>query len=164
VSIRSQIMRAIDEYPGVPDQLLAQHVAKEAGESALRSLALERIEQVIKGERRKRIRQVEIASTSGPREEDPGRWSAVDALLEEYAKAVIVDWTAELLASDFALGDGFRVTWGDATVQQHATRIMLLRQNVRGNLDTIQRHEAAIATINERGATSLAEAVYADAA
>jgi hypothetical protein len=151
-------MRAIDENPGVPDGALARHVADTAGEPALMSFALERIEHVIRGERRKRTRQVEIANTAG-HVEYSGRWSAVDALLEEYRKAVIVDWTNELLAAEFALGDGVRVTWGNATAQQHATRIVLLRQNVRGNLDTIQRHEAAIAAITEKGVASLSEAV-----
>lgn len=159
VSVRAQIMQAIDANPDTSDEALARELASHIGHDALLALAVQHIERVIKGERRKRIRDEEEAST-GPGG-DALQWSTVDALLEEYRKAVIVNWTAELLASEFAIGDGTRVTWGTATVEQHAARISMLTKNVRGNLDAIQRHEAAIATIKEQQAGNLAQAVGA---
>lgn len=157
-AIRSQVMQAIDAYPHLPDHLLARRVSEEAGDAALLAFATEQVEKFIKGERRKRIRNVEVASTTsyGNSNGLPPQ-SAVAALLEEYRREVIVEWTTELLSAEFALGDGQRVTWGEATVDQHAMRIGLLTQNVRGNLDAIERHEAAIKAISDGGVSRLAE-------
>lgn len=157
--VRSRIMAAIDRNPALPDNAVARQVASEVGETALVSLAVERIERIIATERRKRMREVESALAASESESDPAEWSTVDTLLEEYRKAVIVEWTEELLAGQFATGDGKRVTWGKATVEQHVARIAMLTQNVRGNLDAIQRHEAAVVAIREAEATCLREAV-----
>lgn len=161
MSIRAQIMQAIDANPGIPDNLLARKVAADVGEEALIALATERIERVIAGERRKRIRETEGASAHSVPTRNSKKWATVRALLDEYRRVVIVEWTAELLDSEFAVGDGRRVTWGAATVDEHVARIRLLTSNVRGNLDAIARHEAAIRAIQESSTASLAEAVRA---
>lgn len=63
----------------------------------------------------------------------------------------------QLLGSRFALGDGFRVAWGRATVEQHWQRIEMLRK-IRAGIDaTIERHVAAIELIEKHGVTCLAD-------
>mgnify|MGYP003584583271 FL=1 len=159
MSIRSQVMKAIDANPGLPHHMLARKVAADIGEEALIKLATERIERIIVTERRKRIRDLENDSTDDEGRGDPAKWAAVDALLEEFRSQVIVDWTADLLAAEFAVGDGTNVTWGRATTAQHLARISLLTKNARGNLSAIRRHEAALHAVTERGVTCLDEAV-----
>jgi hypothetical protein len=57
----------------------------------------------------------------------------------------------------FALGDGTRVTWGRATVEQHEQRIALLRKLIAGLEQTIAMHEAAIRLLRATGARCLEE-------
>jgi len=159
MNIRPRIIEAVAANPGLPDHMLARKVAADVGEEALVLLATEQIERVIATERRRRIREIENASAEFDPVGNPAKWQAVDALLDEYRRAVIVEWTSELLSAEFATGDGRRVTWGEATIEQHVARIRLLTQNVRGNLDAIARHEAAIATITNSDADNLDEAV-----
>lgn len=62
-----------------------------------------------------------------------------------------------LLVQRFALGDGTSVEWGAATVDQHETRIAMLRR-MRDGIDlTIDRHRSAIEAINEAGVSCLAD-------
>lgn len=74
----------------------------------------------------------------------------------EVAAARLEDFRS-LYAQTIALGDGSRVTWGRATVQDHELRLaMLLR--LRAGLDkTIERHREAIAILRETGASCLEE-------
>lgn len=166
MSIRTQVMQAIESHPELPHHVLARVVADDIGDQELRALATERIERMIVAERRKQIREIEELATdiSSARLGDPAKWAAVDMLLDEFRNAVIVNWTSDLLGSQFAVGDGQTVTWGQATAGQHLARIQLLTQNARGNLEAIRRHEAAIATIAERHAICLDEAVSVGAA
>lgn len=62
---------------------------------------------------------------------------------------------AQLLASTFALYDGTRVTWGEATVDQHAQRIARLDRLRQGTTNTIDRHKRALALITAANATCL---------
>ncbi len=77
------------------------------------------------------------------------------AMLEAYAEDLKMEWTQELLDAEFALGDGTRVTWGKATVEQHHKRMTMLSHNVESNLQAIKRHECAIADITASGTNSL---------
>lgn len=70
-----------------------------------------------------------------------------------------MEWTADLLASTFAVGDGTRVSWAEATVQQHEQRIAFLTRHVEGSLDTLKRHEVAVAEILAAHADTLAGAI-----
>jgi hypothetical protein len=62
-----------------------------------------------------------------------------------------------LLAETFALGDGTRVLWGAATVEQHQQRVAMLAAQRDGIDATIARHLAAIAEIEQAKVTCLAE-------
>lgn len=70
-----------------------------------------------------------------------------------------MEWTAELLDSTFALADGSRVTWGDATADQHRERVDMFRRNALANLEGAARHEQAIDALMESGAKSLRKMV-----
>lgn len=155
-SMRAEVLRAMERHPDVSAAALARHLRGELGDEKLIGFAVEQIERVVSRERRRAVRAIETRSQAGSTN-DNEKWGIVEQLLEEYRREVIVDWTTELLNSEFALGDGTTTTWAAATVDQHLARIGLLERNVRGNLDAIQRHEAAIATITNNDVTSLSE-------
>lgn len=87
----------------------------------------------------------------------------MDAFVEEIAAEVRLEVTAELLATHFALGDGTRVTWGSATVEQHRQRIEMLAAMASGTVETAARHQSAIAMLEAAGAASLADLTGEDA-
>lgn len=81
-----------------------------------------------------------------------GLQQAIDGLVKELR----AEWTAELLAMSFALGDGTTVTWGAATADQHADRAALLQRQSESTLETAALHLAAIRDIKAAKATCLA--------
>jgi hypothetical protein len=91
-------------------------------------------------------------------------WVKVHDLIDAVAEQVRLEVTEELLGSEFALGDGTMVTWGDATVADHEQRIRLLEANAVGNVQTAARHRAAIVMINDGNVKTLAEVAIAEAA
>lgn len=77
--------------------------------------------------------------------------ATVDAFLSKQR----VRWTAELLASTFALPDGTLVPWGDATVEQHEARRAMFLGNAQANLEGASRHEQAIRDLTTAGVETL---------
>lgn len=73
------------------------------------------------------------------------------------AEEMVVQWTADLLASTFALSDGTRVTWADATQQQHRDRIEMLVKQAAGTVETAALHEKALKEIAQAGVKRLGE-------
>lgn len=67
------------------------------------------------------------------------------------------DDRAALLEEKFALGDGRWVTWGEATVADHAERIAYLTKLRDGVQETIDRHQSVIDVLRTEGATRLSE-------
>lgn len=78
--------------------------------------------------------------------------------IEKASQQIRLEVSAELLGSEFALGDGVRVTWGSATVDQHLQRASLTTSNAVSNAEDAARHLAAVRMIQERGANTLGEA------
>lgn len=68
-----------------------------------------------------------------------------------------MEFTAELLASEFALGDGRRVTWGEATVGDHEQRIELLTKNAAANAEAAARHVNAVSVLTSLGLERLSD-------
>lgn len=62
-----------------------------------------------------------------------------------------------LVSGSFALGDGRRVSWGLATVDEHRERIAYLSKLRDGYNVTIRKHEDVIALILAHGVTCWAE-------
>lgn len=82
---------------------------------------------------------------------------AVDQQIELKAREVGMEWTAELLTATFALPDGRRVRWGEATLEQHRVREGQLAKNAARNLEAATRHRVAIHALEKSGARCLNE-------
>ena len=79
--------------------------------------------------------------------------------IETFAQSVRMEWTAELLASGFILSNGSKVTWGDATVEQHEDRLTTFTRLAVANAEGAARHQQAIEALRESGAPTLAAMV-----
>lgn len=83
------------------------------------------------------------------------RYALMAEIINEYAFRVRLELTAELLGSEFALGDGRRVTWGEASTEDHEQRIRMLTSNAVANAEAAARHQAAITIIADAGVERL---------
>lgn len=77
------------------------------------------------------------------------------AIAADYREQCRMEWTAELLASTFALGDGTQIAWGDATIEHHQQRVDMFMANATANIEGAARHEEAIAALSASGAIRL---------
>lgn len=82
--------------------------------------------------------------------------SKIRGSIEQFAQSIRLELTQELLNTEFALGDGVRVTWGNATVEQHQKRAEMLTGNATANAEAAARHIVAVRMIEEAGKPSLA--------
>lgn len=73
------------------------------------------------------------------------------------AEQMVVEWSADLLASTFALRDGTKVTWADATQQQHRDRIEMLVKQAAGTVETAALHEKALQEMGQAGVSRLGD-------
>lgn len=81
----------------------------------------------------------------------------IESAVQEEAARLRLEITKELLASEFALGDGVRVTWASATIEQHEKRAEMTLRNADANAQDASRHLAAVNLLRERGVDTLAE-------
>lgn len=84
---------------------------------------------------------------------------SLGAIISAYKESLHIEWTEELLDSEFALGDGTTVTWGDATVEQHEARALMFEGQAKAGIEGAVRHRKAIESIALANATSLRESV-----
>jgi len=77
--------------------------------------------------------------------------------IDTFASEMKMRWTAELLASEFAIGDGTKATWGEATVEQHRSRMAMHKSNAMAGMDGYARHAAAVRDLESTGARTLSE-------
>ena len=80
----------------------------------------------------------------------------VSGIVAEMSADLLSEWNEKLLASSFVL-DGVRVTWQDATVDQHIVRAQMLEGMASGDLQTASIHRQAVHDIEALGVTTLAE-------
>lgn len=80
----------------------------------------------------------------------PKRNTPVDA-------GTVAEARRELVADRFSVGDGTWVRWGEATLEQHATRMRWQTQLADGALASAARHRAAIKMIEDAGVACLDE-------
>jgi hypothetical protein len=80
---------------------------------------------------------------------------SLNRIIGDFMATMRVQWTEELLGSEFALGDGRRVSFGDATVADHRKRVDMQTGLAMAELQDAALHEAAIAVLDETGAACL---------
>jgi len=149
--------------PTLSDEHLATRILEEDPELAQRI-----VEREVAHERRKLTHELEqeaiaalLRAYSTSRAPSPDDFAAQSgAVREEFERAVALavaerEAIKALLDEPFSLGDGTRVTWGDATVEQHLQRIELLREQIRGQQETLARHEVAVRILKEANAPCL---------
>lgn len=73
--------------------------------------------------------------------------SRVASIVTGMAKDVLPGWSAEMLAVQFAVGDGTEVSFADATVEQHEERAVWLEAHAASTLETASIHRRAIEDI-----------------
>lgn len=76
---------------------------------------------------------------------------------EKMRRKVSLELTVELLRSSFSLPSGRAVTWGEATIEEHESRVEFLLAQAGGTMETANRHRAAIAMLTDHGAHKLKE-------
>ena len=110
-------------------------------------------------ERRRRERNLnrDVERSTKVRQEANERLRArVSGIVAEMSADLLSEWNEKLLASSFVL-DGIRVTWEDATVDQHNVRAQMLEGMASGDLQTASIHRQAVHDIEALGVTTLAE-------
>jgi len=168
----------LNANPDGASDVIAKSIVDKLAKDALLELAIKEVTQIVERHRRNRTRQTEMAATTSTStastQPDASHviaeeYARIEALRKELApqiqraqQAVVMHWTKELLESRFALGDGRRPTWGEATAEEHNSRIQLLLRNTYGNLMTIARHTNALAAISAASTQCLNEAVADD--
>lgn len=112
-----------------------------------------------------RAARAEAQRVSAEREEYYRSGQAVrdasEKLIESIRSEAFIEWTAELLSSEFTMSDGSHVTWGSATVEQHRARKDMHSANARAGIEGAVRHSQAIVAITTGKATCLNELVAA---
>lgn len=86
-------------------------------------------------------------------------WKSMNESLRIYTDEMRVQWTDELLNSQFNLPDGTSVTWGTATRDQHEARYEMFKTNAMANLEGAARHKKAIDDLNASGVSTLFDLV-----
>lgn len=102
-------------------------------------------------------RQIQYAKEDA---EATGRlWAEVQRNIDRFAAELRMEWNDELLRSDFALADGSKVTWGDASREDHEWRASMHSKNAAAGIEGAARHRAAIDLLVQTGANTLNDAV-----
>ncbi len=81
----------------------------------------------------------------------------ISRIVDDYAETLRLELTIELLDTVFATGDGTRVSWRDATVDQHEERITVLGEMISGTTETAAMHVAAVKMIRQAGVDTLGQ-------
>lgn len=106
----------------------------------------------------------EGAQWDAGRAEDDERAAArlaetLGSVVAKYRDELRIEWTNELLETEFARPDGTRVTWGHASIADHQERAGMFEANAHANLEGAARHLKAIADLQKANAASLSELV-----
>lgn len=124
---------------------------------------LARIKQEEDQRRRSLPRMSRRRAAPVPEQSESDYWAellgSIQTALDQYAVRKHLEWTQDLLNTAFALGDGRRVAWGEATVEEHRQRVQLLQGNVEGNLQAAARHLVAIRDLEGAGVKTLFDLV-----
>ena len=136
------IEKAVEATPNLSDENIARKVLKEIGVATPQAMILlSAVASVVESWRRAPVRAIErkVFRRNGG--------EAID----------VAACRVDLADETFALGDGRRVSWGEATIEEHRERATLLRKHLDGVHRTLEAHLVAIAAIEEAGVKCLNE-------
>lgn len=83
-------------------------------------------------------------------------WAKISDRIAPWRAAM--EFTEAFLATEFATGDGRRVTWGDATRDDHVQRIEWMTRSIKGMEEDIDLHRRVLKVLEEAGAETLRQA------
>lgn len=142
MSLRDRIVKALEADPDADARDVAEVLLPQVTKRDLFPLLVEEVE----AHQRRRVRQVERRAFG-----QSGGGTA-PSLVERSRPRL-----AEVYGEVFALYDGRRVSWGEATVDEHRQRLERLRVQRHAISRTIERHEEAIRLCEEHGVDRLAD-------
>ena len=161
----------MDEYAAAREALTAQT------SDVLKELATAAVVDAVRRRQRSNVLSIEREAVDSPRQQPRSRFvrtpeyyaameeidrrhaERMTTIIEGYARELKAEWTADLLASEFALADGTRVTWGDATIEQHEERAAMFHRNAVANAEGAARHLKAVDELKSKGVPTLADLV-----
>ncbi len=160
----------VDEYDAAREALTAQ------ASNVYRELAVAAVVDSVRRRIRAETLEAERAASQRPEprpisSELRAKWAAerdqadreialrvraeFDAIIDGYTQRLRVEWTTELLASELALGDGTRTTWGEATVDQLSARAEMFARNAMAGIEGAALCRRALKDLAESGAACL---------
>lgn len=109
--------------------------------------------------------KAELARQAAEERAAKARWDGIMQQIQDdihdkataLADQMVAEWTADLLASTFALPDGKRVTWGEATADQHRIRVNMLVKQAAGTTETAALHQKALQEMGQARVSRLAD-------
>lgn len=117
------------------------------------------LERRIQAQRqRKREKTVEVKASERAKVNSAVS-NRINEITRTYAATIFNTWLPDLLDSTFALPDGTRVRWADATVTQHEERAGFLEKQASENTKTASMHRRAVDDIRKTGAENLSKAL-----
>lgn len=134
----------LDSFAGINDQFKAAEAALDSlgrQSQRVRSLLYPILVEALVIHRRSTTRNVERQTPLG----------------KVYGGETTIDQRRKRLESTFALPDGRRVAWSEATRTDHEERIAYLERHMQGVQRTIDEHRTAIDLIDQHGVTCLAD-------
>lgn len=171
-SFEGVISKTLDNCPDIVHGELIQTVWRAFSPQQRDQLLSHFIDREIEHQKRSRVHRLErkivVNSPAIRRRETLRQRTLPDETILSFGKRVFqifqnyesdlkVKFTAELLASQFSLGKGVKVTWGNATIAEHEIRMELLSKHIQGTGETYALHADAVSQLKENGATCLNE-------
>lgn len=86
-------------------------------------------------------------------------YKRIEEAMRAFRDDLRLEWTQDLLAEQFALRDGTKVAWGEATVDQHQDRIDMFMSQAAAGIEGAARHQQALDDLTASGARSLNDLV-----
>lgn len=80
----------------------------------------------------------------------------IESVAIEASAATDADWI-ELLDVVIPIGDGTKMTWGDASKEDFRSRIVMMNKSIAGNVQTVALLEKAYSILDKTGARTLRE-------
>ena len=139
MTLREKIMKALEADPAVDAEMVAENLLPQVAKRELLPLLVDEVESY----QRRRVRQVERRVFGQPPSGSPSMTDRARPRL------------SEVYGEMFSTYDGRRVSWGEATVEQHRQRVERLRMQRHAIGQTIERHEDAIRLCEEHGVDRL---------